>query len=149
MRERISRPLRLNGSLSTACVASTLCCLPTAMQMVSAFVFVLPLVVSVLIQFSDEWFGRPARYVGRLRSMSGHLNIGCFSVDVERGNSVAYRHVRLSGDVQRSQESFSVSRLVVCVDDRQSCAYPPLVSREFASGGGDVCALILFDIRAN
>ena len=73
---------------------------------------------------------------------SSHLNGDGSSVDVELGDSTIYRPIRLSGDVQRSQESIPVSGLVVDVDSRQSRAYLPLVSKEFASGGGDVCASI-------
>ena len=75
-------------------------------------------------------------------TLPSHLNGGVSSVDVELGDSAVYRPIRLSGDVQRSQESIPVSGLVVGVDSRQSCAYLPPVSKQFASGGGDVCALI-------
>jgi hypothetical protein len=79
--------------------------------------------------------------------MPGHLNVEISSVDVKLCDSVAYRPICLSGDLQRGQKSIPVSRLVAGVDDHWSCVYPSLVSKEFASGGGDVCAPNPLDIQ--
>jgi len=80
---------------------------------------------------------------------SRHLNADVSSMDVELSNPAVYRPVCLPGNLQRSQESIPLSRLVVGVDNRWLCVYPSLVSKEFASGGGDVCALITLDARGH
>jgi len=84
---------------------------------------------------------------GKLFTTSGHLNVDISSVDVKLGDPVVYRPICLSGDFQRSQESIPVSRLVVGVNNHCSCVHPSLVSKEFASGGGDVCASIRLDTQ--
>jgi len=79
---------------------------------------------------------------------SGYLNV-VSSVDVKLGDPAAYRPISLSGDFQRSQESISVSRLVIGGGRRWSDVHPSLVSKEFASGGGDVRVLSPSDTQAH
>lgn len=85
---------------------------------------------------------------GKLCPASGYLNFGVSSVDIKLGDPAVYRPISLSGDFQRSQESIPVSRLVVGAGRRWSYVYPSLVSKEFASGGGDVWVLMQSDAQA-
>ena len=150
MRERISRPPHSNGFRNMDCVALMLCCLPTAMQMVRIYVcfYVTMLMFSHNLAMNglDDLRGMSC---GRLFTTPSHLNVEIFSVDVKLGDPAVYRPICLSGDFQRSQESIPVSRLVVGVDSFWSCVYPSLVSKEFASGGGDVCASIPLDMQGH
>ena len=152
MRERISKPLHSNGFRNIGCVALMLCCLPTGMQMVRVYVRFYITLLRFPPQSSHQRFRRFAGYVrpcGRSFATSGHLNGVISSVDVKLGDSAVYRPICLSGDFQRSQESIPVSRSVVGVDNRWLCVYPSLVSKEFASGGGDVCVSISLDLQGH
>lgn len=60
--ERTFRPQRSNGFRNTACAVSMQCCLPTAMQMVSAYIHIAHHLPPILTPFSHERFRRSAGY---------------------------------------------------------------------------------------